>query len=76
MQELAGSLGAKLSFDIQISAGNDGAAHPLTLNVDNFGELVVLMSKGSPLDVTNISYNDVGVETRPWVEYAVLALIP
>lgn len=65
MQELAGSLGAKLSFDIQISAGNDGAAHPLTLNVDNFGELVVLaMSKGSPLDVTNIFYDEVGVETR------------
>ena len=58
MQELAGSLGAKLSFDIQISAGNDGAAHPLTLNVDNFGELVVLAMMGSPLDVTNISYNE------------------
>lgn len=56
VQELAVSLGTKISFDIQISAGNDGASHPLTLNVDDFGELVVLaMTEGSPLDVTKLN---------------------
>ena len=55
VRDLAASLGAKVSFDIQISAGNDGAAHPLSLNVDDFGELVVLaMTEGSPLDITGM----------------------
>ena len=59
VRELAVSLGAKISFDIQISAGNDGASHPLTLNVDDFGELVVLaMTEGSPLDITKMNLNN------------------
>ena len=63
VRELAVSLGAKISFDIQISAGNDGASHPLTLNVDEFGELVVLaMTKDSPLDVTKMSKDKLNTE--------------
>ena len=54
VRDLAASMGAKISFDIQISAGNDGALQSLSLNVDDFGELVVLaMTEGSPLDITS-----------------------
>lgn len=52
VRDLAKRVGAIVSFDPMISAGNDGALSPIELNVQSFGELVALAAiKGSPLYV-------------------------